>query len=616
MANFLNRTLGYVRSAFHPSKPWVARTQELGRSRRVRKIGVIVVAVVLFLGIATYIAVPPVLRHVLTGSVATSIHREVSVGKIRFNLYRLKLDIDNLHVAERDSPQKPFVDLGHLTVKVSWTSLFRFAPVVGEVVVAQPKIHVVRESQQKFNFSDLLESAPAPEKPKPVAPSAPMRFAVSNIQLRDGEVTIDDQLLGKQHKVEKIQINVPFIANLPADVDVFVQPLVQMVIDGSPLRIAGVAKPFQATRDSVVDLKLHRLDIPLYVSYAPTKLPVKIPSGTLSTDLYLHFVQEQSQPLIRLNGTVALDQIDVRDTADAPLVALKHAEVKLTDVEPLGAVFYLKSIWIDGLLANVKLNPDGTNNLSSLASANAAAPASAPTPAAPAGTITQPATPVAGPSTSKPLMDFQLESFVLTKSGVDVQDNSHATPATTSLDALEVGVKNLQTLGKSPATFYLTGNVHTGGALAVNGALDLSQSQVTTDVSIDKIDLPALQPFAQSMLAATIASGKFSAKAVVQTHFASGHFNVHGEPASAAIENFEVDAPHEKEKPVAWKNFSVAVGQFDLASRQATVTEVKADGMHLFVRRGRDGKLSLESLMRGASPSAEAAPTERGKRET
>ena len=393
MAGFFKRAnestktaLGHLRAAFHPSKPWVARTRELGRSRRVRKIGVIVVAVVLFLGVATYIAVPPVLRHVLTGSVASSIHRQVSVGKIRFNLYRLKLDLDQLHVGERDDPQKPFVDLGHLAVKVSWTSLFRLAPVVGEVVIDKPAIHVVRLSQQKFNFSDLLESAPAPAKPKPVAPSSPQRFAVSNIQLRDGEVTIDDQLLGKQHKVEKIQINVPFIANLPADVDVFVQPLVQMVIDGSPLRIAGVAKPFQATRDSVVDLKLHRLDLPLYVSYAPMKLPVKIPSGTLSTDLYLHFVQAESQPLIRLNGTVALDQLDVRDTADAPLVALKHAEVKLTDVEPLGAVFYLRSIWIDGLLANVRLNPDGTNNLSSLASGSAAPAASPPAQVAAAST--------------------------------------------------------------------------------------------------------------------------------------------------------------------------------------------------------------------------------------
>ncbi len=632
MAGFFKRARESTKAATGKlsaaGKPLVTRTRELGRSRRARKIGVIVVAVVLFLGLATFIAVPPILRHVLTGSVATSIHRQVSVGKIRFNLYRLKLDLDQLHVAERDDPQKPFVDLGHLGVKVSWTSLFRLAPVVGEVVVDKPAIHVVRVSQQKFNFSDLLESAPAPEKPKPVTPSSPQRFAVSNIQLRDGEITIDDQLLGKQHKVDKIQINVPFIANLPADVDVFVQPLVQMVIDGSPLRIAGVAKPFQATRDSVVDLKLHRLDLPLYVSYSPTKLPVKISSGALSTDLYVHFVQAEAQPLIRVNGTVAIDQLDVRDIADAPLVALKHAEVKLSDVEPLTAVFYLRSIWIDGLMANVRLNADGTNNLSSLAGANAAPAASPPAQIAaaasptaaptPAGNVAQQAVPVAGPSTAaaKSPMDFQLESFVLTKSGVNVQDNSGATPATAALDALEVGVKNLQTLGKSPATFYVNTNIHSGGALAVTGALNLAQSQVTTDVSIDKIDLPSLQPFAQKFLAATVASGKFNAKATVQTNFASDHFNVHAEPASVAIENFEVDAPHEKEKPVLWKNFSVAIGQFDLASRNATVTEVKGDGMHLFVRRGRDGKLSLESLMRGneAPPHAERVATRSQRR--
>src|SRR5260370_27419974 len=163
------------------------------------------------------------------------------------------------------------------------------------------------------------------------------------MQVRDGEVSVAERVLGKQHKVDKIQINVPFIANLPADVDVFGQPLVQMVIDGSPIRIAGVAKPFQATRDSVVDLKLHRLDLPQYVGYSPTKLPVKIPSGTLSTDLYLHFVQAESQPLIRLNGTVALHQLDVRDTGHAPLISLRHAQVKLSDVEPLVAVFYLRS---------------------------------------------------------------------------------------------------------------------------------------------------------------------------------------------------------------------------------------------------------------------------------
>ena len=41
-----------------------------------------------------------------------------------------------------------------------------------------------------------------------------MRFAVSNIQIRDGDVQFDDQLLGEHHKVEHINVNVPFIANL------------------------------------------------------------------------------------------------------------------------------------------------------------------------------------------------------------------------------------------------------------------------------------------------------------------------------------------------------------------------------------------------------------------
>ena len=590
----------------------------MSRSRRVRKIAVIVAAVLLFLEPAAYLAVPPVLRHALTGPVAGSIHRPVGVGKIRFNLYALKLDVNDLHVGERAGP-KPFVDIGHLRVKVSWTSIFRLAPVVGEVVVERPAIHIVRESQNRFNFSDLLESGAPPEKSKPAAPGAALRFAVSNIQLRDGEVTIDDQLLGKQHKVDKIQINVPFIANLPSDVHVSVEPLLQMVIDGSPMRIAGVAKPFEATHDSVVDLKLHRLDLPLYVSYAPMKLPVKIPSGRLSADVFVHFVQAESQPLIRLNGTVALDQFELRDAADAPIAALKHAEVKLTDVEPLGAVFYLRSIWVDGLLAQLRLNPGGTNNLTPLAGGNAA-PASPPAQAAPAFNMTQ-AAPVAEKSPAKAPMDFQLDSFDLTDSAVEVQDNSGAAPAAVAVDALGVGLKNLRTLGGPPASVTVNGKIRSGGAIAVKGALDLAGSQVTTDVSIDQIDLPALQPFAQSILAATIASGKLSAKASVQTHFASDHFNVHAEPATVAIENFELDAPQEREKPVQWKKFSVAIGQFDLAAHQATVSEVRLDGMHLFVRRERGGKLTLASLMRGSAPPPRSKPgrtreTRRMPRET
>lgn len=588
MDDIFKRSLEYLRR-------WIARFGELARSRRTRKIGLIVVAVIAFFGVATYFAVPPILRHIVTGPVAASIHRRVSVGKIGFNLYTLRLDVDKLHISERDSPGS-FVDVGHLRIKVSWASLFRFAPVIGEVAIDRPAIHVVRASEQRFNFSDLLEGAPV-AKSKPAPASAPMRFAVSNIQIRDGDVRFDDQLLGEHHAVEHIQINVPFIANLPADVDIFVEPLVEMVVDGSRLHIAGVAKPFGASRDSVLDLKLHRLDLREYLGYVPRKLPIKIPKGTLSADVYVHFVLEQSQPLIRLNGTIALDRLDVRDALNAPLIALTHGEVKLTDVEPLGRVVYLRSIRIDGLTTHLVVNPDGSNNLASIVAGNAA-PVGAQTQA----TITQTRT-AAPPSTNSPT-DFALESFELTNSNLEFKDNSAATPAVLAMDAIHIGLLNLRTSGQVPATFDVNAKIRSGGSIVVKGGLDLGQAQATSDVALDQIDLPALQPFAQSAFAGNIASGKLSAKANLLTHFASGHFNLHAEPASVSIDNFEVHAPRERETPAQWKSLSVSIGQFDLLAHTATVNEVRATGMHLFVRRERSGRLSLASLMRSANQPA------------
>ena len=107
----------------------------------------------------------------------------------------------------------------------------------------------MRITEQRFNFSDLLEhSGPAPT-PTPSATAKPQRFSVSNIQIHEGEVHFDDKVLNQQHRLEHLELDVPFIANLPADVDIFVQPLLQMVVDGSPLRIAGKAKPFAVPPD-------------------------------------------------------------------------------------------------------------------------------------------------------------------------------------------------------------------------------------------------------------------------------------------------------------------------------------------------------------------------------
>jgi len=191
---------------------------------------------------------------------------------------------------------------------------------------------------------------------------------------------------------------------------------------------------------------------------------------------------------------------------------------------------------------------------------------------------------------------------------MEITDKTVAPPAMLELGNLHVGLKDLRTVGqKAPAPYELGTTLGGGGTIAVKGALDLARSQATTDITLEAIDLPALQGFAQSALAAIVTSGKMTAHANVQTLFATGKFNVHASPASISFDKFELRAPQENVDPIGWNKLSASIGQIDLATRQATVTEVHSDGLHVFVRRERNGQLSLASLMRGAA-SPEATP--------
>ncbi|HLX37315.1 MAG TPA: DUF748 domain-containing protein, partial [Candidatus Binataceae bacterium] len=472
--------------------------------------------------------------------------------------------------------------------------------VVKEVSITQPSIHIVREAEQRFNFSDLLESkTPAPPQQKPAG--KPMRFAVSNIRLIDGAIHFDDQVLNEQHRIEHIQLGVPFIANLPADVDIYVQPLLEMMIDGSPLRVVGLAKPFANPPESVVDVRLHKLDLQRYLAYAPKRIAIKVPSGTLSSDLQVRFVnatETGAHPHISVNGAVALDQLAVHDGANAPLVELKHAEVKLNDVEPLENSIALGKIWVDGLVTHVTLNADGSNNFASVIG-SPPAPSAAPTIAAP---LMQAAQTPPAPAEQKSAMAVSLDAFEMANSAVKLTDNRNATPNAESLDDIHVGLHDFHLNGQNPAPFDFGAKLATGGNIALKGALDLTQSQATTDVSIDQIDLPGLQGFAQPTFVGSIASGKLDLHANVQAHFGPAPLNVHVEPANLSISDLKIDDPKHA-TPIQWKTLAIALGQFDLASHQAVVNEVRGDGINLFVQRGKRGELSLMSLVKSSAPA-------------
>jgi uncharacterized protein involved in outer membrane biogenesis len=618
------------------------------RRRWLRRMVATVLIILIIYTVGGFFGLPYALRRVLTGQVASSLKRPVTVGVIAFNPYRLRLEVNDLHVADRD-PQQHFVDLKKLRVKVSWSSLWRLAPIVGEFYTDGLIVHVVRTGEQTFNFSDLLSksaNAPAPAPAANQKPSGPPRFAVSNIQLNDGEIDFEDQTLHQQHRVEHLRLAVPFIANLPSDVDIFVQPFLQMIIDGSRFRLTGYTKPFGQSLDTIVNFSLHRLALAPYVAYVPMKLPVKLADGMLSMLIQLHFRNANAEPQISLDGGAALEQVDVRDGGGAPLLAVGRTVVTLDSVRPLESVAHLKRIYIEGLDAHLVRNADGTMNVSALAASSPSKPvvprstptalatpavaiaSPTPTPTSPLAAqmqLTAPAptpAPPSGAPTPKGPLDFALDSFEMADSAVDLTDRSQPTPAVLALKSVRARLDQLRTVGGGLSPFEMSANVASGGGLAVKGKLDLAQRQATTDATLNKIDLAALKGFAARVLNCDLTSGALTAQASVKSSFAPNKFNVHVEPATASIENLVLkDAPGPKEppnpaEPLGWDKFAISLAQLDLATQQAVVNEIRADRLRIAVKRDHHGTINLLTLVKqpGAQANAVNPPHAPGRR--
>lgn len=212
---------------------WVAvreRAERLYRSHRLRRNLVIAAIVLLVFGLLGFFAAPPIIRSQLQTRLGAALGRTVTIGAAHLNPYTLRLDLDQLHIADADG-HSPFVDVDRLTINASWTSLFRLAPVLDELAVQRPRIRLVRTGPQRFNFSDMVERFSRPSDPN----AKPARFALANISVHGGDIAFDDQVLKTSHRVDRIEVGVPFLANLPADTDLFVQPLLAMRVDGSPL---------------------------------------------------------------------------------------------------------------------------------------------------------------------------------------------------------------------------------------------------------------------------------------------------------------------------------------------------------------------------------------------
>lgn len=542
----------------------------LYRSRRMR-ITVLVIAIFLVIvGLFGFFIAPGIIKTQLQKQLAAQLDRPVAIGAIHLNPYTMRLTVDKLHIGERDGTT-PFVDVDQLVVNASWSSLFHLAPVMDELTLQHPQIHITRNSPQTFNFTDIVQRFAS----KPSDPNAPpTHFAIYNISVHNGDISFDDKVQNATHRVDQLELGVPFIANLPHDVDVFVQPLLAMRVDGSPVRIQGQTKPFASSRESVVSFNMDHLDLTKYLAYVPTPLPADIPSGQLSGTLDIHFVQAQPAPQLLLQGALQLDNFVMTTHDHAPMLELGHVAAALQDVQPLVSRYHFSSIQLNHAALHYTKQQGGSTNFDALLGKNAPPP--------------KPGTPPT---------DALIGTLALQNSTLDYADLSGPTPARLPLENMQGTIRSLSTVSAQPGAVDLTAGL-AGGSLHVAGKLFMHASRFEGQIDASHVGIQPLAAFGPE-LNAQIASGTLDGNTHQKVDW-SGTLALTMDDSKLVVNDFALT--QRDRKPVSWQALTADIHHLDLGSTSAQLGNITLHGLKIEARRSKNGTIDLSTLTKPSRP--------------
>jgi outer membrane protein OmpA-like peptidoglycan-associated protein len=574
------------------------KNRQWGRWRRPLKLLAWVVGIFLALAAAAWLALPSFVKKTAIEQTREKIGRKLEIGEVAFNPFRLALTASGITLYEADG-KTPFFSAKSLLVNASSSSLFRLAPVLDEIKLAAPEVHVVRldaEGIGHYNFSDILDRIDA--LPKSDSKSL---FSLANVQLQDGRIRFEDKVTGKNIDIAALQIGLPFLSNLPGNVDSFVQPQLSASINGTPFRLQGRSKPFASTQESAFAIDIDKLDVVSYLPFVPAQLPVALQSATLSTRLDLSFVRADGKPRVALAGDIALDDVAVQDKSQGQLFKAKKLAASIKQFDVLDASGEIQQVTVEGPQVWASMNARGEINwLRALASGKSAKN----------GKATVAANTAAAPTPAADQKDaaIVIRQLAVRDGEINWRDEANAAPAqSVKLAQLDIEAAGLSTAADAkPATLKLSAVENGHGKLAFDGALAPLKAQLDGKATLEGIDIAGYQNYLNRALAAKV-SGKLSGSAAVR--FQDGQLKV--SDAGAELADLKLAPKAKGAGTISVKSIALQKASLDLAAHQAQADSLRIGGLVGEIRRERDGNFSVQQWQ-AETPAAggEAAPAQ------
>jgi hypothetical protein len=544
----------------------------------------LVIFFVLFTLIGFFV-LPPVLKSVLIKELSKNLHREVAINEIKTNPYTLSVAVRGLLIKERSSPET-FVSCDELFLNLGSLSVIRMAPVLQEIRITKPYIRITRNQDLSYNFSDLLEE----KKPTPPdkAKSKPVRFDLNNISIENGSIDFLDEPEKTKHTVRDLRIGVPFLSNIPSDVERFVQPHFSAKINDAVYAIQGKTKPFADSLETSIDINIKDFNVPHYLAYVPIKMKFKVVSASVDTEAKVSFIEtKDKKPSLTVTGNVSLKNIAVDDEKNTPLLRLPLLDVFIAPSEPLLKTIHLSKVSIQSPEVDIRRDEKGVLNTQLFLYEKGKERVEA-----------------RKAGESAPFF-LDIDAIVLSGGKVSFSDLSGSKPFKTILDPIDLEVDHFSNGKDKKSAYALSLKTEAKEAVKVEGELSVEPLWSEGTAEVSSVFLKKYSPYYRNAVLFDIEDGRLDL--ATRYRYATGgkepEINLSG--ISVTLNALRLKKAEEKEDFVGIPNFSIKETDLNLTKRELNIGSFSTQKGELRVKRLSNGDLNLLKLTPPASVAKE-----------
>jgi hypothetical protein len=606
-----------------------------GQKRRLRSLGLglgILAGLIILFGLLGYFWLPGYAKAKLESALSEALHRPVTVQSIEIQPYTLEVTVRGFRVNEKTSDAdagEALLSIDELYTNLSSASIIHRAPVISSLWVKGPWVRLVREGENRFNITDLIEDfmkRPAGGK---------TMFSVSNIRVEDGRFVFVDRLKKSQQEISGIRLGVPFVANFESAEQSWVEPHFSASVNGAPLSLEGKLRPFTTTREANLELKLNDIDLTRVDEYSPIPVGITLHSGYLDSNLMLTFAQVDGEaPKIALTGRTTLRKVQVENHAAEipysanldkldvssieinlngskpsrmaltateatiarkgeaqPILSLPTLNVSHVTVDPARQTAAIGDVTLDRMNTAIRRENDGRLDIVKMLSR----PSEAKPPEA------APAKAEAG----KP-WTIRLGSFILKSAALRFEDVTLANIVPMVVQPLDLTVHDIDFTGKAPLKLALKALVNQRGTLQTNGTLAWAPLAAELDVDAQDVDLVALQGWAGDRMSALITRGAASFRGKVKAEGSPVKVVLNGD---SKFSNFNVIDKLATTDLMRWRSLDISGIEFVNEPLRVNVSSVAIADFFAFVVLSPQGELNLKHIVRQEGDKAPAGKT-------